>query len=670
MHNENGIRVIKCSILGIFGAGTIGLLELANSGYLFSLHEIRLATYLGSIAWVVWCYIIFGLIAGIGCFTVNWLFRKAGVWRLSQNFDIYLIIAIILVLPASNAFEESLHQAMPFLQKLFFIGLFTLTLTLILAVGLWILAARKWRRKPFPWTFFRIGSSTMGISVLICTLVSKTLPNQDIYKYSEKPHVVFISLDTVRADHLEVYGYPRPTTPSLTRFADDAVIFHSAFAPEPCTLPSHMTMMTALYPIVHGVRSRNARLNPERTTLAEVLRDEGGYTGTAFVSGSAQSWIGGERGFSDGFQHYYHPPHWHRKALGTSLLKILYRFVAPDSGSAADITESAIDFLDSGSSHPFFLFLHYGDAHSDSNQLPYDAPPELVKIVAPEGIKDFDGCDKFNRCATRFLGSLNEDCIGDGQNHSHLDPEILHNIIAHYDASIRYIDGYLGQLFHTLKLLGYYDNTLIILTADHGEEFLEHGRFLHTQLFREGLHVPLLIKYPSRIFSGMRVSKNAEHIDLMPTILDFLDIRHDGEMQGQPLLSSINNNAQSPMKTLFASNTEQMGKFRTQEISTQINDEKLIVPVIKGACERQNHRSEIQLYDMNKDPEELLNRALEGLSADGKQLHAQLLDWYQNSEQLRANLSIKLREATISEDEISISEDEIKKLKALGYLGD
>ena len=420
----------------------------------------------------------------------------------------------------------------------------------------------------------------------------------------KRPNVILISIDTVRRDHLTVYWYPRPTSPNLSELARDSVVFDAAVAPEPWTLPSHMSMMTSLHPLVHGVLSRNARLNRDRNTLAEVL-SEAGYFNAAFVASSPDGWVGGLRGFADGFHRYDHPPHERRRTLGTSLLRILERLAGPISpGSAEDIRRTATEFLAERRSGPFFVFLHLYDVHSDFDKLPDEAPADRLKLF-PSARSGFNGCDETGLCASNFLSVRGRDDV---------TTEMLSDIVAHYDANLRYLDDELGEFFRTLRSLGYYDESLIIVTADHGEEFLEHGRFLHYQTYREVLEIPLIIKFPHQRDAGTRVPYPASSVDLMPTVLDVAELEYSGLMQGESLTPRLRLHGE-PGREIFFSNTQQGGDFSTTHIGIQAAGKKLIVPMQKRPSD-EDVGAMSELYDLESDAQEMNNLARSEIPAE------------------------------------------------------
>lgn len=335
------------------------------------------------------------------------------------------------------------------------------------------------------------------------------------------PDVIVISVDTLRADHLPTYGYPRPTAPHIDALARTALVFERAYAEAPHTLPSHASLFTGLYPGRHGVLDRGDTLAPEVPTLAELLAAQG-YQTAAFTS---CYFLTPEFRLERGFAHY---------EFANDI----------ESPRSADATNRAVlAWIDTLGDAPFFLFAHYFDVHSDWKELPYDAPEEYRRRFAgdpPAGFRTGNG----SVVATRWLALQN-------RNGSRLSAEELRYTEHLYDAGIAWTDAQIGALLDALAERGRLDRTIIILAADHGEEFQEHGKLLHTQIYDELLRIPLLISLPEmRGASGPscrprpslpaaaagRTRALAQHVDLLPTLADCLGIDAPPGVQGRSLL--------------------------------------------------------------------------------------------------------------------------------------
>lgn len=331
-----------------------------------------------------------------------------------------------------------------------------------------------------------------------------------------KPNIILISLDTVRADHLSVYGYARETTPTLRAFAAQATLFPHAIAAADITLSSHASMFTGVYPSWHGaypVMPDFAYGRPlgESNTLAKML-DAHGYATAGIVANHAFLQV--PMGLSQGFGVWDHRvpqrlssgrlPFYLREGA-RSLLSLVMDTAAIDGYylRAADINRQAEELLSSAHPRtPFFLFLNYMDAHS-----PY---------VPPAPFEDrFPGRDPHFRPTAHEALTMQIN-----QHEAHATAAQQRDLISQYDGGIAYLDSQLSVLFDWLRGAGLYDNSLIIITSDHGEFFGERDLMQHADgfVYQAQVHVPLLIKYPGQ-HDAKRYDAWASHVDLMPTIL-------------------------------------------------------------------------------------------------------------------------------------------------------
>ena len=429
-------------------------------------------------------------------------------------------------------------------------------------------------------------------------------------------NVILISIDTLRADRLGCYGYERPTSPHLDRFARrEAVLFEQAINTGGGTLPVHMSMLTSLPPTVHDVLPDNGNtLAPERITLAEQLR-EVGYTTLAFTGAG---FTVAKFGFDQGFDLY--------DDAGGDFLKILPKTYA---------------WLEQNRSEPFFLFLHTYDVHSDWKELPYDAPGGFNGLFTQDYSGDFDGC-LFGECASELLALLNRKFQQRELTSEKLfTAEDLEFIQGLYDGGIAYVDQELGQLFRKLRGLGLYDESLIIVTSDHGEEFLEHGLFLHHQNYEEVARVPFLMKLPKSDNGGTRVPGLVSTLEVMPTVLDVVGVAPNPEVQGRSVLRLLEGGRAGRRWVYMAGGLE---KLRTSRWSVLFD----------------SSQTPVQLFDLEQDPGE--NQNLLGQYPDTA---TDLSLRYR--EVRRAQLAFRQTlEGTKGKAELSA--EEIEDLRSLGYL--
>jgi len=309
-------------------------------------------------------------------------------------------------------------------------------------------------------------------------------------------NVLFIVVDTLRADHLSAYGYARDTSPALAKLAEGAVRFDRAYAPAPWTKPSVASMFTGQYPHRHGLNFVLATLPASAQTLAERL-SQAGFATAGVVS---HGFIGPKNGFDQGFEVYDD-----HEAKGHSYV------------STVGVTDRALKLLEKldEQERPFFLFVHYFDPHYEyrrHRQYGY-APESVGRLRGGENIHDL-----------REMGPS-------------LAPEEVEFLESVYDEEVRFTDAGIGRLLAALAQRGLEDDTLVIVTADHGEEFFGRGWLGHTRtLYDEVIHVPLVIRVPG---SGARkrvVDAPVSLASLAPTILDYLGIdAPDAGFQGPSL---------------------------------------------------------------------------------------------------------------------------------------
>ena len=343
------------------------------------------------------------------------------------------------------------------------------------------------------------------------------LPAQTGFEPAPTRGYILISIDALRADHLGLYGYPKPTSPFLDELARRATVFDHAFAQVPSTLPSHMSMFTGLYPAEHGVFPPSSVLAPEIRTLPEILLHAGFRTAGHTEGGYVQ----GGYGFARGFGEWTDTPY-------------------VDDTDVERTFAHGVAFLKSlKPSERFFLFLHSYTVHD-----PYWPPEQYRQMFWPGPPPPSAG----EPSGPHFAA------INNGLEVT--TPAAVDYYEAMYDASIRYLDDALRQLFADLEASGLAADTTVILTSDHGEEFFEHGKLVHTQIYPECLHIPLLVVHPAQR-AGLRIGRLAQTIDFAPTIYDLAGVTPPPGLSGaslKPLLQkperAISGEAYAEVKVL------------------------------------------------------------------------------------------------------------------------
>lgn len=355
-----------------------------------------------------------------------------------------------------------------------------------------------------------------------------------------RPNIIIILIDALRADHLPMYGYSRQTAPHLAALARQGMLFTRAYASAPWTKPSVATMFSSLYSPAHKVTADSDFLSGSVIVLPELL-DAIGYK---TIGISASAYVSPTFGYSQGFDEFrllitksqFRLTLMGRLAedvLGSATVAYLLRERRDIVPRADAITELTLKYVAQSSNGPLFLYVHYVDPHD-----PYKPPPPY------NGAFDHRGDPPLRAGRVDPLKRLPP-----GQ-----DPERIGKILDRYDGEILYADHEVGRLLEGLKALRVLDNALVIVTADHGEEFFEHGKPLHgNSLYEELLRVPLLMSWPGRILTGATYEGLVGHIDLMPTILALLGIEPPTQIQGISFAAQLADpNHPMPKRKLFA----------------------------------------------------------------------------------------------------------------------
>jgi arylsulfatase A-like enzyme len=344
------------------------------------------------------------------------------------------------------------------------------------------------------------------------------------------PHVILISLDTTRADHLGCYGNEHIRTPNIDRLAHEGVLFRAATAAAPTTLASHVSIMTGSYPHTHGVPRNGFTISADNLMLAEVLRKNGFRTAAFLGSFALDRRFGFDRGF-DVFDQDFE--------IGVD--RDAYD---QDQRRAAAVTDAALRWAGGAEPAPTFLFVHYFDAHE-----PFDPPPPFDRMYARADGPARAGPAEIDRAVREhqehalgsalglqkvITGGLTRELVsGDGGPASTLD----HDIEALYAGEISYIDRELGRLLDGLRQKGWLESSLVIVTADHGETFggehgdpWNHGLWVYDTTVR----VPLIVRR-SDALAAREVALPVSTTDIFPTVLELLGIAAPARTEGHSL---------------------------------------------------------------------------------------------------------------------------------------
>ncbi len=441
----------------------------------------------------------------------------------------------------------------------------------------------------------------------------------------ERPTLILISIDCLRADHVGVYGYEKPTTPWIDELAKEAAVFRRAASASSWTIPSHMSMFTGLPPLLHGVSESQdrywagtaKRLAPSVPYLAEILAREGYETAGAVSSVAMSQVYGFERGFG------------------------VYRL---HPANAAEVVDSALDLARRAKGREQFLFLHFIDAH-----WPY-LPMVEFREYAREFLDRFPPRPKDISELTRRLSGKAEKAR----------PEDAAEATALYDAAIAHVDRELGRFFRELRRSELYEDSLIIVTSDHGESFHDHRTWGHGRnLYQELTHVPLIVKFPRSSLRG-DVRAPVGHVDFFPTLLEEAGIPAPAN-EGVNLRGAIEGGRDTESTRALLMDVSWEDRFRREMmLSVRRGDRKYVAVFPYGPPEELAWSSLLreELYDLESDPleESNLMAALEAEAAPFRERVKAYLD---------AAKAFRTRHPG---GEIEIDEDVERSLKSLGYV--
>ena len=364
-----------------------------------------------------------------------------------------------------------------------------------------------------------------------------------------RPHVVFVVLDTARADHFHCYGYERETSPHLDRLAEESVLYLHAQSPAPWTLPAHASLFTGLYPLQHGMhrgllRSAGAAGGGSRTPtvpepgkiLAKRFRDAG-YTTLGF---SNNPWVARDSGLDAGFDIFVE--FWNHSRDVAQELRDDPPWGLPQELRAVVAARTVAlckkIFHQDGVEQPFFLFFNFTDAHFPYTPVPgfrgtFGSDPELI-----ERMKDREA-----QLERKLLaGAIT------------MDGEALARA---YDEELLQLDAAVGHLVEWLRQSGCYDDTLLVVTSDHGEHLGENGRYSHQlSVAAELLHVPLIVKFPHGEHGGTVVEQPVSTLDLYPTLLNSAGIGDSDLVSGELGESGIRGPRPLPVSSTHASDDQ------------------------------------------------------------------------------------------------------------------
>ncbi len=461
-------------------------------------------------------------------------------------------------------------------------------------------------------------------------------------------NIIIINPTNIGAKHMSLYGYSRDTTPNINKFAKGSIVFTNAFSPISWSLPAVASLFTSEYPFTHGLMGRNV-LDQKEVTLAEILKLYN-YTTIAFTGGGDYKSI---YGINQGFD-----------LFDDDNKSIIF------TGSFNRTLPLGIDWIRKNRDKKFFMFLQGYDAHC-----PFDPPQEFASLYE----SGYSGNLKESVCI-RNNGNPYDSKINITNypipafywenmtlspsyavlvpvNLTHTDIE---HLISYYDSEIKYSDYLVGEFLMNIEKMGVLKNTVVIIVGDHGETFGEHGNlirlgFVRGTLYDEIIHIPLVMKHPL-IKSNKRIDALTQTIDVMPTILDFLGIPINHEVQGKSLLPLINGSDKSIHQYVFSGG--RFGRWKSEIFPFTTLHDIIRSQKWKLVFERST-TGEIfafELYDIETDPNEKNNLIVQEPEI-ARELKEELQRW-----EKRTILTKRLKE-------VNLTDEELMAAREAGYLG-
>jgi arylsulfatase A-like enzyme len=617
--------------IGLFSA----LIAGATVGILESIIIVTGGSELND--WWVFCYatVVYGLLAlpiGFG-FGVAGAILSVVTGRKSKNcqaFSCYFSLtftAMLLVIGRFRIIRDVYHEIKPGLSfdlKLLVGGIvvffvFHLILRKLLSAG-----SLRWMTRTG-------GTFVSYILLIVATAIlslaggpsKKELPNELAGGTAAGPNVLLIIIDTLRADHLPVYGYDGIETPAIDRLFMDGILYKKAFAQASWTKPSIASIMTGLYPSTHQAIHKANILPDDVITLAESLEQAGYHT----IGIPNNENIFPVRNFQQGFQVYeplepaffffatesaFHLTLYNQLRLVRERFLFQSKHVEHYYQDAREVNEHAIEWLDRVKDGSFFLFIHYMDPHDPYFPHPYDGTG-YARV-----------------------------------NNPNPPPDMAQTYLETYDGEIVYLDNHLDELFGYLDEKGLYEDLMIVLTADHGEEFFEHEGWWHgTTLYEEQINVPLIVKLPGNEHACLEIEELVRLIDIAPSVLSLVGADVPPLMQGLNILPDS-------LETVGG----QTYVFSEEDLEGNIlqsyrgKEWKLII------ANKGNPRGvePEELFDLSSDPGEATN-----LSSREQEVTANL------RAQMMETSSSALKVA-VEAQEKEFGDVERERLKALGYV--
>ncbi len=557
---------------------------------------------------------------------------KSPEWFLLQAAPVFLSLAV-------GYFWIQLYPGPTMSDRLFYgINVLFLVLAIGIVAFFYLIRRSNFSARPMVWILFALTQTPLFLALRGGPVKFSGNFYPDA-KYSDNPRhrvkrVILICVDTMRQDHVRAYSNSAGSTPNMDSLAGDGILFKNARSPGPWTVPAMASMLTGLSPWTHGLHTPVEKLPPTMPTLAGVMHGAGYFTAAIGENVCLSPQTGLSKGHME-YNMYPHPP----RLIGASLGGLILPRVYPDQflsdPNASEITDMAIDWVEANRKKDFFLWLHYFSPH-----LPYKPP---LKYISPDGFRPNIGYS-FSP-PTSLIKKRGEELAT-----SPPDQKWINQL---YRGEIAYADDELGRFLRRLKEMGLYDDSLIILASDHGEEFWDHGGFEHGHtLYDELLRVVLIFKLPFSEAKEKRIEATVSTQSLASTVWDLCGVEPPGDFFESPSLAS-------------SWGIPTGGKQDPPIFSTGVwggDDDDLETVFFEGMkFTRALASNRRMLFDLTADPKE--NNSISDTHPDLVQRGTALL----NEKKLKAE-SLKKRFDWTGNARIELPRENLDRLKALGYL--
>jgi arylsulfatase A-like enzyme len=467
-------------------------------------------------------------------------------------------------------------------------------------------------------------------------------------KEVKRRNVAFYLIDTCRADQLSAYGCPRKTSPFLEKLAAMGARFDHCFAQAPWTLPSMSAILTSCYPSVTGMHRFFDQLDPAFVTLPEALQQAGWHT----AGFSANPLMGKMSNYQQGFDEF------------TEAADVIPGgdAIGHSTGSARALNQKVLPWLQQNQKWPCFLYVHSIDPHEQ-----YAPEPEFLRrFTTPDREREY-------RKQLVEIRQKNPGKIGSVTTQEHFDRAhvkvgpFIETALALYDGDICANDDEIGPLFDTLRRTKPLEEWILVVTADHGEEFFEHGGTSHAYtLWNELLHVPLIVVAPGLVPAGLVVKEPVQSLDLYPTLLELLGVAPPPDLQGTSFAASCRGDEKAAGHPVFAENHSMPGSERflpeQGNMLTVIEGPWKYILNVKSSFNRPRPRHE--LYRLDRDFAEKNNLA-ESEPERVARFETMVLEWWARNRARHSGVDVKhLTEAQIAEADPAT----LERLRKLGYV--